>query len=317
LGALHFKCVLRINELCDPLMGQILVEELKKARMSRGLSRAALAAAINVDPQAIKRLESGVGSFQTMLSVMAELDYHVAGLAKAGDLPKQLRLRRQNIGLTVNEAAKRARVSSATILEVERGRGSVRSVLKILAAIAPTARRKAPARVHWAIDAKGDRDIRFTPPDFMANIYDAFGDVDLDPCGHADSPVAANRRILLAEGGDGLVDEWSGRLAYMNPPFSAQLRWLRRAHDQWKAGNVQTVVCLVPARTDSAWFHEHLRPSADIFLPQGRLRFLTPEGRGHSTPFSLMVVVLGGSESEKCRLGELLSGFWIPSATQD
>ena len=146
----------------------------------------------------------------------------------------------------------------------------------------------------------------------MDKIYDAFGSVDLDPCAHTDSPVMAKRRILQSDGGDGLVDEWSGRLVYMNPPFSQQLRWLKRAHDQWQAGNVKTVVCLVQARTDSVWFHEQLRPTADIFVLQGRLRFLTPHGRGHSTPFSLLLVVMGGIENQKRRLGQLMRGFWIP-----
>jgi phage N-6-adenine-methyltransferase len=245
---------------------------------------------------------------------MSKLDYHVAGLAKAEDLPGQLLLRRQNLRLNVTAAAKRSGVSPATIIEIEHGRGSVRSVLKLLAAIAPTARRKAPARSYWAVDQKGERDIRFTPSDFMDKIYDAFGSVDLDPCAHSDSPVVAKRRILLSEGGNGLVDDWSGRLVYMNPPFSAQLKWLRRAYDQWQAGNVQTVVCLVPARTDSIWFHEQLRPTSDIFVLQGRVRFLTPEGRGHSTPFSLLLVVMGGRENQKRRLGELMRRFWIHRA---
>ncbi len=54
------------------------------------------------------------------------------------------------------------------------------------------------------------------------------------------------RRILSSEGGNGLTESWSGRLAYTNPPFSQLLKWLRRAHEQWRAGHVETVVCLVP-----------------------------------------------------------------------
>ncbi len=51
-----------------------------------------------------------------------------------------------------------------------------------------------------------DADSRFTPPEFMAGIYEAFGEIDLDPCAHLQSPVIARRRILLSEGGDGLAD---------------------------------------------------------------------------------------------------------------
>lgn len=124
----------------------------------------------------------------------------------------------------------------------------------MLAVIAPKAGRRAPERSYWGQGDKIDRDSRFTPHEFMQSIYDAFGQVAIDPCGHLLSPVVAHRRILLSEEGDGLADDWSGRLAYVNPPFSQLLTWLRRAHQQWQAGHVETVVCLVPVRTDSAWF---------------------------------------------------------------
>lgn len=100
----------------------------------------------------------------------------------------------------------------------------------------------------------------------MANIYKAFGPVGLDPCANERSPVIARRRFLLSEGDDGLADPWSGGLAFVNPPFSALLVWLRRAHEQWLAGRMETVVCLVPVRTGSAWFPEELSPVADIYL---------------------------------------------------
>ena len=79
---------------------------------------------------------------------------------------------------------------------------------------------------------------------------------------------------MLSEGGDGLVDDWSGPLAFMNPPFASLLVWLKRAVDEWQTGNIETVVCLVPVRSDSAWFHETLSPIADIYLLHGHVRFL-------------------------------------------
>ncbi len=177
--------------------------------------------------------------------------------------------------------------------------------------LAPEARRRAPERSYWGQGDKEDRDSRFTPPDFMESIYAAFGQVDLDPCAHRLSPVIAHRRILLEDGGDGLVDDWSGRLAFVNPPFSELLKWLRRAYDHWQAGNVETVVCLVPVRTDSAWFHETLSTDADIYLLQGRVRFLNPQGNRQHTPFSLMVMTLGATAEQKARYAELAPGFWL------
>ena len=67
----------------------------------------------------------------------------------------------------------------------------------------------------------------------MEKIYAAFGEIDINPCAHSLSPVVARQRIMLSEGGDGLTNKWSGKIAFVNPPFSAQLKWLRRAHDEW------------------------------------------------------------------------------------
>jgi len=145
----------------------------------------------------------------------------------------------------------------------------------------------------------------------MANIYVAFGEIDLDPCGHPLSPVIARRRILPSEGGDGLVYDWSGKVVFVNPPYSQLLRWLRRAHDQWLAGKVETVVCLVPVRTDSAWFHETLSADADIYLLQGRVRFLDMRGKSQQTPFSLMILTLGATPEQKHRYAELVPEFWL------
>lgn len=149
----------------------------------------------------------------------------------------------------------------------------------------------------------------------MDGIYQAFGEVDLDPCAHVLSPVVARRRILLSEGGDGLVEEWYGRLVFVNPPFSALLSWLRRAYGQWAAGKVKTVICLVPVRTDSAYFHSTLRPAADIYLLQGRIRFLNSQGKGQHTPFSLMIVALGITAEQKSRYSAMVPGCWLERAT--
>lgn len=185
------------------------------------------------------------------------------------------------------------------------------SLERLLAVLAPKVRRAAPERVYWGRGDKADRDSRFTPPEFMDQIYDAFGEIDLDPCGHQSSPVTARRRILFADGGDGLSENWSGGLAYVNPPYSETLKWLRRAHNQWSTGNVQTVICLVPVRTDSSWFHDVLARVADIYLLRGRVKFIDTRGKAQHTPFSLMVVMLGATPDQKRRYAQLVQGSWM------
>lgn len=288
-----------------------MIEELREARRLAGWSQKTLAGRIGVDAQAIKRLEKGVGSVPTLVAAMTALDFRLTGLGPGRTLPEQLRACRRRRSMSLDELAGRARLSRTTITSLERGGGSVASLLRLLAVLAPRARRRAPERSYWGQGDKEDRDSRFTPPDFMAGIYAAFGEIDLDPCGHLLSPVVARRCILLSEGGDGLVDDWSGRIAYVNPPFSELLKWLRRAHDQWRAGKVQTVVCLVPVRTDSAWFHGTLSADAEIYLLQGRVPFLDSRGKRQHTPFSLMLLALGATAEQKERFAELVPGYWL------
>ncbi|MGI4880846.1 MAG: DNA N-6-adenine-methyltransferase [Janthinobacterium lividum] len=266
---------------------------------------------VGVDAQTIKRLETGVGSVRTLLAVMAALDFHLTGVGPGSSLPEQLRRRRLKLSLSHGRLAERAGMSRATVVGLERGGGSVASLLRLLAVIAPKAGRRGPERSYWGQGDKVDRDSRFSPHDFMQPIYEAFGEVSIDPCAHPLSPVVAHRRIALSDGGDGLVDDWSGRLAYVNPPFSQLLIWLRRAHREWQAGHVETVVCLAPVRTDSAWFHETLSGDADIYLLRGRVRFLDLKGKGQHTPFSLMVLTLGATEEQKVRYADLVPGFWV------
>ena len=285
--------------------------DLRSARQSAGLSQRALGERIGVSAQVGKRVEKGVGSAATLIAAMAARELRLTGIGAGASLPEQLRMRRRKQSMSLDEAASRARLSRGTVASLERGGGSVDSLLRLTAVIAPKARRRAPERSYWGQGDKQDRDSRFTPPDFMDDIYSAFGEVDLDPCANTLSPVIARRRILLSEGGNGLEDDWSGRLIFLNPPFSELLKWLRRAHEQWRAGNVATVVCLVPVRTDSPWFHDTLSADADIFFLKGRVRFLDLKGKGQHTPFSLMVLTVGASPEQKTRYAELVEGFWL------
>lgn len=162
---------------------------------------------------------------------MTEVEFRLSGLGPGLTLADQLQRQRKKREWTLEETGRRTGLSRATIVSLERGGGTLATLQRLLAVVAPTARRRAPERVYWGAGDKADRDSRFTPPDFMVSIYEAFGEVDLDPCANELSPVVARRRILPSEGGDGSRDRWSGQLAFVNPPFSEQLRWLRRAHE--------------------------------------------------------------------------------------
>ena len=76
--------------------------------------------------------------------------------------------------------------------------------------------------------------------------------------------------------------------AWLNPPYGRALPlWMRHAHAQAEIHG-STVVCLVPARTDSRWWHDYVMQATDIRLIPGRVRF---EGATAGAPFPSAIVV--------------------------
>jgi len=75
----------------------------------------------------------------------------------------------------------------------------------------------------------------------------------------------------------------------MNPPYGKVLNdWMKKAYESFING--ATVVCLVPAATDTAWWHNYAM-KGDIRFLRGRLRFVTQEGHWQNTFLSSVIVV--------------------------
>ncbi len=159
-----------------------------------------------------------------------------------------------------------------------------------------------------------ESDNRFTSPPLIAAIEYGFGKVDFDPCWHPASAVRPRAYLDVRRGDDGLCDAWSGRLAFVNPPWSNQKKWIERAHDQWSSGKVETIVCLVPAKTDTRLFHEVLSKDADVYFIEGRPRFFKEDGSSEATMVSTMMVIFGATSDQKQRFAQRVSGsWWLPN----
>jgi site-specific DNA-methyltransferase (adenine-specific) len=104
----------------------------------------------------------------------------------------------------------------------------------------------------------------------------------LDPCSTRANALC-ELHYTLAE--DGLTKDWAEHVVFMNPPYSNVNAWMRKAYESSRAG--ATVICLVPARTDTRWFHE-FATKGEIRLYRGRLRF--GDSR-NSAPFPSCVVI--------------------------
>lgn len=87
---------------------------------------------------------------------------------------------------------------------------------------------------------------------------------------------------------DGLEQSWKNETVFVNPPYSALKKWIAKAHLTSETGT--TVVMLIPARTDTAAFHDYIykKPNVEIRFIRGRLRF---SGSKQNAPFPSMVVV--------------------------
>ena len=84
---------------------------------------------------------------------------------------------------------------------------------------------------------------------------------------------------------DGLSQEWTG-ICWMNPPYGRTIgKWMKKAYDSSLTG--ATVVCSVPARTDTNWWHDYAM-KGDVEFIKGRLKF---GGSKNSAPFPSAVVV--------------------------
>ncbi len=134
-----------------------------------------------------------------------------------------------------------------------------------------------------------------TPQDFFDGLDREFG-FDLDPC--ADEKNHKCPRYFTKED-DGLSKDWGGHIVFCNPPYGRNVtgKWVKKAHDAAESArnykNRTLVVMLLPARTDTKWFHEYIynRPDVEIRFLKGRLKFA---GAVHAAPFPSMVVVFRG-----------------------
>lgn len=128
-----------------------------------------------------------------------------------------------------------------------------------------------------------------TPPDFFAKILAEFGPFDLDPAADA-SNAKAPRFYTRAD--DGLTKAWFGRV-WCNPPYGRNLgEWVRRGYESTHLPHygigADIVVMLLPARPDTAAWHDFIFPYAEVRFIRGRLKFGAAKS---SAPFPSAVVV--------------------------
>ena len=108
----------------------------------------------------------------------------------------------------------------------------------------------------------------------------------LDPCASAENHKCA--RYFTKEQ-DGLAQNWGGQIVFCNPPYGRAIAaWVRKCAEESRKPGTQ-VVALIPARTDTAYFHDYIYHKAqEIRFLRGRLHF---NDAPNAAPFPSMIVI--------------------------
>lgn len=128
-----------------------------------------------------------------------------------------------------------------------------------------------------------------TPCEFFEKLDWRFGPFDLDPCASEGNAKCAN---FFTEEDDGLTKSWEGFVSFVNPPYGRGIeKWIKKAYEESRKENTK-VVMLIPARTDTKYWHKYVMKADEIYFVKGRLKFGDSE---NSAPFPSAVVVFDGS----------------------
>jgi phage N-6-adenine-methyltransferase len=137
-----------------------------------------------------------------------------------------------------------------------------------------------------------------TPQDLFDELNKEFEFI-LDVCATRENAKCNN---FYAKELDGLKQSWWMNChgmpfcVWCNPPYSQISEWVEKAYSE--ASIFTTVVMLIPARTDTRWFHKYIykNPGCEIRFIKGRLKF---SGSKNSAPFPSMIVIFRDHEVSK------------------
>lgn len=131
-----------------------------------------------------------------------------------------------------------------------------------------------------------------TPQDFFDELNREFK-FTLDPCADHENHKCP---LYFTKETDGLKQDWGGHTVFCNPPYGREMRqWIVKAFEEAKKDNT-TVVLLIPARTDTSYFHDFIYKKHEVRFVRGRLKFGDSK---NSAPFPSMIVVMKNKEEVK------------------
>jgi phage N-6-adenine-methyltransferase len=125
-----------------------------------------------------------------------------------------------------------------------------------------------------------------TPPEIFKKLDDKYH-FDLDVCATKENTKCV---IYIDPERDALKQDWGGHICFMNPPYGREIKnWVKKAYEESKKP-FTVVVCLLPARTDTSWWHDYVMKGQITFI-RGRISFLSNGKKLAPAPFPSAIVV--------------------------
>jgi site-specific DNA-methyltransferase (adenine-specific) len=129
-----------------------------------------------------------------------------------------------------------------------------------------------------------------TPKFFFTELNKEFN-FTLDPCATKEN---AKCKKFFTKEDDGLAQSWDDEIVFCNPPYGRQIKdWVRKAN--LARGGV--VVLLIPARTDTSYFHDYIYNQSEIRFIRGRLKF--GDGKNPAPFPSMLAIFKNNYEKQK------------------
>tara|TARA_R100000306_G_C4255724_1_gene82715 strand:- start:54 stop:488 length:435 start_codon:yes stop_codon:yes gene_type:complete len=124
---------------------------------------------------------------------------------------------------------------------------------------------------------------QWSTPNELFNTLNKEFQFTLDPCATKEN---AKCKKYYTKKENGLIQDWSNEIVFMNPPYGREIKhWIQKAYEESLKGAI--VVCLVPARTDTIYWHNYCLKGKVRFI-KGRLKFGNSK---NSAPFPSAIVV--------------------------
>ena len=134
------------------------------------------------------------------------------------------------------------------------------------------------------------KDMAWTTPRELFDWLNLRFGFTLDPCCVPETALCAK---FYTPEDDGLSQSWRGERVFMNPPYGREVgQWVEKAYNEARKGAF--VVGLVPARTDTAWWHNYVIGKASILYLSGRLKFGDAK---QSAPFPSVILIWWGADT--------------------